>query len=204
MKKAWAQLEFTWTSWLRRPKAEAPPVVQAEAKGQDSLLTEWCRDEAAKLRLKKLSVAVRVHWNSRMRSTAGRASWPECLIELNPRLKDFGEDELWTTLRHELAHLVAYARARRRRIAAHGPEWRQACVDLGIPNERAYHNLPLPSRRMKRKHLYVCRHCKMEWWRVRPFRRAVACYDCCRKYNGGEYDERYRMEKKRLAGPESR
>ena len=198
MKKAWAQLEFTWASWLRRPKIDASHVHSGGMKEEGLQFTEWCRDEAAKLRLKKLSATVRVRWNPRMRSTAGRASWPECLIELNPRLKDIGEDELLRTLRHELAHLVAYARSGRRKIAPHGPEWRQACIDLGIPNERAYHDLPLPSRTMKRKHLYVCRHCKMEWRRVQPFRRAVACYDCCRKYNGGEYHERYRMEKKRL------
>lgn len=201
MKKMMAQLEFTWTSWLRRNQAQTPQLAQAEAKGEDAQLTEWCRKETEKLSLGKLSTKVRVRWNNRMRSTAGRASWPDGLIELNPRLKEFGEEELWSTLRHELAHLVAYARVGRRRVAPHGPEWRQACVDLGIPNERPYHDLPLPSRRMKRKHLYVCRNCQVEWWRVRPFRRAVACYDCCRKHNGGEYDERYRMVKKRLPDP---
>lgn len=198
MARPWAQLEFKWTSWLRRAKAPTPALAKPSAQGEDAQLSEWAAEQAAGLSLKTLSQKVRVRWNNRMRSTAGRASWPDCLIELNPRLKEMGEEELWGTLRHELAHLVAYARAGRRRIAPHGPEWRQACADLGIPDERPYHDLPLPSRKMKRKHLYVCRHCQVEWWRVRPFRRAVACYDCCKTHNQGRYDERYRMVKKRL------
>lgn len=198
MKKAWAQLEFTWSSRLRRPKIAKASLTQPEIKDEDHQLTEWCRGEAARLSLRTLSGKVRVRWNRRMRSSAGRAIWPDGLIELNPRLKDFGEEELWRTLRHELAHLVAYSRAGRRRIAGHGAEWRMACADLGVPDERPYHDLPLPTRKMKRKHLYVCRHCQVEWWRVRPFRRAVACYECCRKHNGGQYHERYRMVKQRL------
>lgn len=201
MKKALAQLEFRWTTWRRRSEQGVAPTSKSEARGEDDQLSEWCRREAQRLSLKKLSRDARVSWNRRMRSSAGRAFWPECLIELNPRLKDFGEEELWSTLRHELAHLVAYARAGRRRIAPHGAEWRQACIELGIPNEQPYHDLPLPSHKMKRRHLYVCRHCEVEWWRVRPFRRAVACYECCRKHNGGQYDERFRMVKKRLPNP---
>lgn len=198
MKKALEQFEFAWASWLRPSRSCALPSVKAQSRGDDTRLTNWCRDEVARLALAKLSQKVQVCWNTRMRSSAGRAFWPECLIELNPRLKDFGEEELWSTLRHELAHLVAYARAGRRRIAPHGNEWRLACADLGIPEERPYHDLPLPSNKIKRRHLYVCRHCKVEWWRVRPFRQAVACYECCCKHNRGKFDERFRMIKVRL------
>jgi hypothetical protein len=94
--------------------------------------------------------------------------------------------------------LIAYERNSRRRIAPHGPEWQLACADLGIPGECAYHDLPLPSRKFRHKFLYQCRHCRTEWKRMRPLRCAVACYDCCRKHNGGVYDERYRMVKMAL------
>ena len=57
-------------------------------------------------------------------------------MELNPRLKQLPvpqrASEIRRTLRHELAHLVAYVRAGRRRIKPHGEEWKQACKDLGI------------------------------------------------------------------------
>ena len=47
---------------------------------------------------------------------------------------------------------------------------------------------------MARKVLYRCRNCKAEVRRVRPYRRAVACLKCCRAYNRGRYDDRYRFD----------
>ena len=43
---------------------------------------------------------------------------PDRWIEMNPKLKEFEPEELWRTLKHELAHLVAYERSGRRRIAS--------------------------------------------------------------------------------------
>jgi predicted SprT family Zn-dependent metalloprotease len=109
--------------------------------------------------------------------------------------------EVDRTLRHELAHLLARCRHGRRAIAAHGPEWRQACIDLGLTDEKRCHELPLPRRRLERKYLYRCRFCKLEVRRVRPFRRAVACLKCCRAYNRGRYDERFRFLKISMGEP---
>ena len=64
------------------------------------------------------------------------------LISLNPRLCEHGADEIDRTLRHELAHLLAQFRAGRRRILPHGAEWREACRDLGIADEKRCHTLP--------------------------------------------------------------
>ena len=145
------------------------------------------------LGLDGLGDVVRVYWNRRMRTCAGRAFWPARVIELNPVLWEFGGEEIERTLRHELAHLVAYERAGRKRIAPHGPEWERACAELGIPGERACHTLPLPRRRQERKHAYVCTHCFAVLRRVRALQRAVACADCCRKFSGGRYDARFRL-----------
>lgn len=130
-----------------------------------------------------------------MRTTAGRAWWPDCHIELNPKLHDCPQDEIWRTLAHELAHLVAYERSPLRKIPPHGREWQLACADLGIPGERVCHTLPFERRKMRRGHLYTCPGCAAVVTRVRPLRRAVACYDCCRKFNGGKYHERFRLVK---------
>lgn len=140
-----------------------------------------------------LAVDVRVHWNPRMRTAAGRAFWPSKIIELNPVLKQFSEAETDRTLKHELAHLIAYERAGRRRIAPHGAEWMQACADLGIPGERACHNLPVQRRKLTRKHAYVCTQCFSVIHRVRPLQRNVACAPCCRRFNHGRYDSRFRL-----------
>jgi hypothetical protein len=101
----------------------------------------------------------------------------------------------WRTLKHELAHLVAYERCGRRRIDPHGDEWRAACAELGIPNEQPFHTLPFKRRRMKRNHAYICPNCFSTILRVKPIQRTVACYDCCRKFNRGIYHDRYRLIK---------
>jgi len=140
-----------------------------------------------------LSQGVIVRWNPRMRSTAGTALASKSLITLNPRLQDFGPEEVDRTLRHELAHLLAHFRAGRRRIAAHGPEWQKACKDLGLHDEKRCHTLPLPRRQMQPRHFYRCLACAQELRRVRPLRGKTACLACCRKHNGGKYDDRFRF-----------
>lgn len=188
------QLEFRWASWCRGFKAPAvPPSLSVDGDGD---LTAWCAEAAEGLALHELARNVRVSWNPRMRTTAGRAWWPARGIELNPKLKDCDPDEIWRTLKHELAHLVAYERSGRRRIVPHGAEWQLACCDLGIPGEKTYHNLPFERRSLERKHTYACGHCFETIQRVRPMKRAVACYECCRKFNNGAYHERFRLVKK--------
>ena len=136
---------------------------------------------------------LRVEWDSRLKTAAGRADYHEKLISLNPRLSEF-PIEIDRTLRHELAHILAQFRAGRRRISPHGTEWRQACVDLGIADEKRCHNLPFPARTLAARFVYRCPNCNQEFPRVRRVRRAVACLACCRKYNGGHFDPRFRLK----------
>ena len=197
MGRSMPQLEFQWTSWLRvlKPRFTLPEHPARE----DAGLTAWCSDAALNLALPELARKVRVSWNPRMQTTAGRAWWPDRMIELNPKLRSCEPEELWRTLKHELAHLVAYERSGRRRIDPHGAEWRTACADLGIPGEQPYHNLPFEQRRLKRNHAYFCPQCLVTILRVKPIRRAAACYDCCRKFNNGAYHDRYRLIKSKAS-----
>src|SRR3954469_4344603 len=103
----------------------------------------------------KLALEIRVEWNPRMRSAAGRADFREKLISLNPLLINHG-DEIDRTLRHELAHLLAQWRVGRRRIAPHGEQWRRACRDLGIADEARCHNLPFATKSFPPRFVYVC------------------------------------------------
>ncbi|HEY6070799.1 MAG TPA: hypothetical protein VIU85_05425, partial [Chthoniobacterales bacterium] len=103
-------------------------------------------------------------------------------------------DEVDRTLRHELAHLLAQWRVGRRRIAPHGIEWRQACRDLGIGDEARCHNLPFASKVYAPRYVYRCPNCKEEFPRVRRIRHAIACLACCRKYNEGDFDDRFRLK----------
>ena len=140
-----------------------------------------------------LAAEVRVEWSAQLRSTAGRAEFRDARVLLNGRLAEFGEAEIDRTLRHELAHLLAQARACRRRIAPHGAEWRRACADLGIAGETRCHTLPFPIRRQARRYLYACPKCFREFPRTRPLRRTSACLACCRAHNRGEYDRRFKL-----------
>jgi ribosomal protein L37AE/L43A len=83
--------------------------------------------------------------------------------------------------------------AGRKRIEPHGPDWRRACADLGIPDETARHRLPLPRSEVRRNYTYACPHCGFTAQRVRKFRRFTACRECCAKHNGGLYDGRFRF-----------
>jgi len=140
----------------------------------------------------RIAVELRVEWNSRLQTAAGRADYREKLILLNPRLIEHPA-EIDRTLRHELAHILAQFRAGRRRISPHGVEWQQACRDLGIADERRCHNLPFPARTYAARFIYHCPNCRQEFPRVRRVRRAIACLACCRKHNGGEFDLRFRL-----------
>ena len=171
---------------------------EAHLQGEDRGMTDRARSICLELGLRSLAKKVMVRWNPRMRSTAGRATWPDAVVEMNPALETISHSETQRTFLHELAHLVAYERAGRRRIRPHGPEWRMACCDLGIPGERAGHNLPLPTRTIRRKWRYFCPGCWSVFDRVRKMKGTSACYACCLKHNGGDYDERFRFVEKRL------
>lgn len=189
------QMMFTFLDAISAHTPVSPkptPDAQPPAQGRDEAMETQCREWLLALGLKEGAQKVQVIWNSKLRSTAGYARWPQWRVELNPRLKEF-EGQVDRTLRHELAHLVAYARSNRRRIEPHGAEWRQACIDLGIPDESARHTLPLPRTRQQRKLLYKCLHCGFTVERVRKFRRYSACLTCCRKHNEGRYDARFQF-----------
>jgi len=166
--------------------------------GRDRGLSERCATLLRDLALHDLEARVRVEWNPRMRSAAGRAFWPQGLIQLNSRLSEVAPSEVERTVLHELAHLIAYERNPRRAIKSHGREWRRACAEVGIPGEKATHQLELPTRTMRRKWRYQCPACRKTFDRVRRFKRAVACYECCREKREGSYDERFRLVELRL------
>lgn len=185
------------------------PLKEETKQGQVSHLTG--HDQELTLRAAKLlrgldlsnsAEAVSVIWNKRMRSAAGRARYRECQIELNPRLQSLPEsksaEEIENTFLHELAHLVAFGRNRNRRIQPHGPEWKRACADLGIPGENRCHDLELETRRMERKFIYECPVCGSSIPRVRRIKRPVACHPCCKANNRGKFDSRFQLVEKRL------
>lgn len=191
---------FRRIAQLAADTVSSPPESRPSQRDQgdgackrDPQLEAQCRELLVVLGMSALAQKLQVIWNTRLRSSAGFASFPAWRIELNPRLQEF-EGQVERTLKHELAHLVAFQRAGHTRIEPHGQEWRKACEDIGIPDERAHHHLPLPRNQVKRNFTYVCVSCALVVRRVRKFRRYSACRTCCSTHGDGSYDERFRFE----------
>src|SRR4030095_11988024 len=104
---------------------------------KSSDLETKARQLLCSLGAKRIATELRVEWNSRLKTAAGRADYRQKLISLNPRLVEH-PSEIDRALRHELAHILAQFREKsRRRISPHGPEWQQALFALGITGERS-------------------------------------------------------------------
>ena len=157
-----------------------------------AVLLQTAHELLCSLGAKRIATELRVEWNFRLRTAAGRADYRQKLISLNPRLVEHPE-EIDRTLRHELAHFLAQFRAGRRRTSPHGSEWQQACRDLGIAGEKRCHTLPFPAKRHTPRFIYRCPNCRRDFPRVRKLKRTVACLACCRTHSGGEFDPRFRL-----------
>ena len=193
------QLEFAFRSVVghadRLPNSHtATEAVALQFLWRDVGLEQIARDLLRALGATRIATELCVEWNSRLKTAAGRADYRQKLISLNPQLIKHPA-EINRTLRHELAHILAQFRARRRRILPHGIEWREACHDLGISDEKRCHNLPFPARTYAGRFVYRCPHCRQEFPRVRRVHRAVACLACCRKHNRGKFDARFRLQR---------
>src|SRR6266496_6835238 len=164
----------------------------ATATAETAVLLQTARDPLDANGATQIANELRVEWNPRLKTAAGRADYRQKLISLNPRLVEHPA-EIYRTLRHELAHILAQFRAGRRRILPHGDEWRTACRDLGIADEKRCHNLPFPVTERGWRYRYKCPHCQRDFHRTRRIKRAVACLACCRAHNGGQFAARFRL-----------
>ena len=156
-------------------------------------LEREARELLRSLGAERMATELRVEWNPRLQTAAGRADYRQKRISLNPRLAEHPE-QVDRTLRHELAHILAQFRTARRRISPHGPEWQKACCDLGIAGEKRCHTLPFPAKHYAPRFIYRCPNCRRDFPRVRKIKRTVACLACCRAHNRGEFDLRFRLK----------
>jgi predicted SprT family Zn-dependent metalloprotease len=126
-----------------------PPVAELEREATE-LLRRW----------RVLDTKIRVHWNDRLTTTAGRAFVKLGSVELNPTLLQRAPDQLRVVLTHEVAH-VAAARLFGQNVAAHGRHWRALMALAGLPPDIT-HKIPLrnlPRRRARYFYLRICDAC---------------------------------------------
>ncbi len=94
-----------------RPRSGAACAETAPAPAALPDLDETARAFCGGLAARNWRRQVQVRWHSRLRTTAGQAYYAKSLVRMNPKLMQFGMEEVDKTLRHELAHLVARFRA---------------------------------------------------------------------------------------------
>ncbi len=140
------QLEFAFRTVAASLRDASRFAERSDYRHAD--LEAKARELLASLGAARIAGELRVEWNSRLKTAAGRADYHKKLISLNPRLFEH-PTEIDRTLRHELAHILAQFRTGRRKIPPHGVEWQQACIDLGIADEKRCHNLPFPARTVR-------------------------------------------------------
>lgn len=133
----------------------------------------------------------KLRWNTRLSSTAGRFCpgrrllFTPAEIEVATYLRDLpdGEIHIRDTVLHEMIHYYLW---HQKKPYGHTAEFHSIMKRVGakrynpVPKQRAY------------KYSYECSHCKMKL----PTRRKLnlsACASCCDKFNGGNYDARFRL-----------
>ncbi|MEO6597527.1 MAG: SprT family zinc-dependent metalloprotease [Planctomycetota bacterium] len=121
--------------------------------------------------------AVRVLWNDRLTTTAGRAFLRNGCIELNPTLLVRAPDQIPVVLTHEAAHIAAF-RLFGANIPAHGRHWRSLMRLAGLPPD-VTHKMPVTKlRRGRRRYVYlrVCDACGAR--SIQPSVRYGRCHGC--------------------------
>lgn len=101
------------------------------------------------------------------------------LVEMN------SQEECEDTVLHEIAHALAGV------DAGHGKKWEEMCRLVGARPVRCYDGRSI--HRPQPAYWAVCPHCSMKLPFYRMPRAERACGDCCKKYNGGRFDPKYRL-----------
>lgn len=103
-------------------------------------------------------------------------------------------EEIKNTIVHEIAHAIDNED---RGYSNHDGRWKAIAIALGDDGSRCYDSekVVMPEG----KHLYACIHCSKEIRYHKRKTRKVACSDCCNKYNGRRYSEKYLLAYKGIS-----
>lgn len=91
-------------------------------------------------------------------------------------LKHNPDDQIINTIKHEIAHALAYEKYGRAG-GGHGAAWREMCAVVGIKPERLNYN----AKRLEKRYIAICGHCGRQFQLdKRPSsRRRYNCRACC-------------------------
>lgn len=101
------------------------------------------------------------------------------------------DDAIREILKHEMIHLWLFEKGLPH---GHTPEFRKKARALGQPKTRHGIDLPAPKSGWQ----YSCLHCSAIFSRRRRYGRPVACARCCKRFNKGLYDARFKLRGRRI------
>jgi predicted SprT family Zn-dependent metalloprotease len=94
-------------------------------------------------------------------------------------------------IKHEMIHLWLHERGL---PSGHTSEFRAKARQMGQPKTR--HQIESPKPRSGWE--YSCSVCKSTFIRRKRFGRPVACAACCKKFNRGKFDARFKLRGRRI------
>jgi predicted SprT family Zn-dependent metalloprotease len=133
-----------------------------------------------------------LHWNSRLRSSAGRfIPGSRIYSHIRPKIEIASylmeEANAMALIRDTLAHeMIHYWLWVRRKPYGHTPEFIKKMKEMGVSR---YNQVP---RTRPYKYVYQCNHCE-KTFPTRKILGVLACAACCKKYSGGKYDARFNL-----------
>lgn len=154
----------------------------------------------------------KIVWSRKLTRAAGNINVKERVIKMSQPIlvEAFHNDSLFPTeylvcgvpcsdeeqatreiLKHEMIHLWLFVQGL---PSGHTHTFREKARQIGQPKTR--HNIALPTP--KNGWIYRCDMCYLEFPRRRKYVRAVACSICCKKFNKGNFDIRFRLRGRRV------
>lgn len=94
-------------------------------------------------------------------------------------------------VKHEMIHLWLHVRGL---PSGHTAEFRAKARQMGQPKTRHQIEPPKPRNGWE----YTCVTCNTSFTRRRRFGRSVACAACCKEFNNGKFDARFKLRGKKL------
>src|SRR5262249_40552601 len=176
------QLEFAFEQFVTRIFAGEDRVVgQAPRLPNRGLATEAvalqcgrandlqtkARELLRSLGANRIAAELRVEWNRRLKTAAGRADYRQKVISLHPRLMNYPERNGSSARQGPGSFGAEIRRKKPARISPSRRGVATGCRDLGIAGEKRCHTLPFPAKPCARRFIYRCPNCGRNFPRVR-------------------------------------
>ena len=132
----------------------------------------------------------RIRWNPLLRRLTGRITYGLRLIEISTyHYRQYGLDDAFATLEHEMLHLYLHMRGL---PSGHNAHFKREAARRNI---RVFHSNNYPRNKPSRdRYVYVCPECgRMVFRQRRQDGHLLACGICCRTLAAGAWDERFAL-----------